>query len=237
MRGFSSQWLLNIIASQHYTSVFSDFIRREFVCVIRVQTRKIWNNMKSGMLRVYDACLFYRISAHWILSIVLKMGHNGKRHNRGEGVNTVSNRLCWPCALYVGCSDGNSYTFAYCFLHFPHYIILHCLLAATLHSILHWHAVGSDAFAGWVKNEFDVSPLPNVFFFQGSFLTAGLEAAYRLMCVLPSALLSRWIDVDPHYCLMAAKIIRMASFSWGRSSLCCFCTPVSEWNTAKAWKS
>lgn len=27
------------------------------------------------------------------------------------------------------------------------------------------------AFAGWVKNAFDVSPLPNISFFQGSFST------------------------------------------------------------------
>lgn len=82
MRGFSSQWLLNIIAWHHYTTVISDFIRRECVCAIRTQARKIWNNKKSGMLRVYDACLPYRISARWILSIVLKMGNNRKRRNR-----------------------------------------------------------------------------------------------------------------------------------------------------------
>lgn len=183
--------------------------------------------MKLGMLCVYDACLFYRVSERWIRSIMLK--------TCSWVVNTVSTLLGCPCALYVGCCDGNSYTFAYCFLHFPHYITLRCLFAATLHSILRWHAVGNDAFAGWVKKEFDVSPLPNVFFFQGSFLTAASEAAYSLMCLLPSVLLSRWIDVDPHYCSTAA--IRMASFSWGRSLLCSLCTPVSEWNTAKAWKS
>lgn len=71
------------------------------------------------------------------------------------------------------------------------------------------------------------------FFFQARFLSAALEAAYSLMCVLPSALLSRWIDVDPNYCLKAVKLIRMASFFLRGSYLCCFCTAVWEWNTAK----
>lgn len=71
------------------------------------------------------------------------------------------------------------------------------------------------------------------FFFQARFLSAALEAAYSLMCVLPSALLSRWIDVDPNYCLKAVKLIRMASFFLRGSCLCCFCTAAWEWNTAK----
>lgn len=74
------------------------------------------------------------------------------------------------------------------------------------------------------------------FSFQARFLSAALEAAYSLMCVLPSALLSRWIDVDPNYCLKAVKLIRMACFFLRGSYLCCFCTAVWERNAATAWK-
>lgn len=149
MSSFSSQWLANVIALRHYSSVIWDFIRGH-TCVCSCDKWKDKENMKKheilcGCAGVCCDCgcdcfIKWLSTEYWAWGSVLKMGCRDLNALMINANNSFFPRH-YAILRYALAAEMESYAFACCFLHFYHHILYMaqqhrtvCLLRRTIPS-------------------------------------------------------------------------------------------------------
>lgn len=215
MSGFSSQWLVNVIALHPYSSVIWDFIRRR-TCVCSCDKRKDCDNMKKDEIAcgcrmcvcyAWDCVCFIEWLSieYWALSSVSKMGC--------RDLNALLTNVIFPfCRHYALLHytlavemETHIHLLAASYISittFEHATITpHCLLAATHHSFPHWHIVCKMTA---LQNGWKMLLMFHLCL-TFSFFRVAFHLNSRLYSMLSSALLMRWMLVHDTVHVVAAN--------------------------------